>query len=124
MVRIALEQSFAHAPTVFGSAADAANQALANWQNRHRADANEIVRKSVALADENVATAFEFAEKLIHTKHPIQVVQLQQQYLVRQMQTLPSQTQELSRVGLELLVRSASRFPFFRRKIKADHPTW
>jgi hypothetical protein len=66
MVRTALEQSFAHARTVFGSAADAANQALTNWQNRAhlaQADANEIVRKSMALADENMATAFEFAEK-------------------------------------------------------------
>jgi hypothetical protein len=58
------------------------------------------------------------------SKDPIEVVQLQQQYLVRQMQALPSQTLELSRVGQELWVRSASRFPFFRRKIKADHPTW
>jgi Phasin protein len=78
----------------------------------------------MAFADQNMAAALEFAEKLIHTKHPIEVVQLQQQYLVRQMQALPSQTLELSRVGQELWVRSASRFPFFRRKIKADHPTW
>ena len=81
-----------------------------------QADANEIVRKSMALADQNMAAALEFAEKLIHTKHPIEVVQLQQQYLVRQMQALPSQTQELIRVGQKLWVSISISFPLLSTK--------
>jgi hypothetical protein len=81
-----------------------------------QADANEIVRKSMALADQNMAAAFEFAEKLIHTGHPIEVVQLQQQYLVRQMQALPSQTQELNRVGQKLWVSISISFPLLSTK--------
>jgi hypothetical protein len=95
------------------------NRALTNWQSRApmaQADANEIVRKSMALADQNMAAAFEFAEKLIHTGHPIEVVQLQQQYLVRQMQALPSQTQELNRVGQKLWVSISISFPLLSTK--------
>jgi hypothetical protein len=58
----------------------------------------------MALADQNMAAAFEFAEKLIHTKRPIEVVQLQQQYLVRQMQALPSQTQRYLTINCPAVV--------------------
>ena len=57
--------------------------------------------REVPLADN--PQAFEFAEKLIYTKHPIEVIQLQEQYLIRQMQALVTQTHELSSVGLNTL---------------------
>jgi Phasin protein len=84
----------------------AASLTLSSWQratSTAQADATKIARQSMAFADQNMAVAFEFAEKLIHTKHPIEVIQVQQQYLARQMQALSSQTRELSRVGFAAL---------------------
>ena len=73
------------------------------------------MRKSITFADQNMTAAFQFAEKLIYTKSPIEVIQLQQQYLVGQQQALSSQAQELSRVGLDALVSISGLFPLTSR---------
>jgi hypothetical protein len=105
-ISAAFKQSVAQARTTLDCIAVGASFTLWSWQrstNTVQADATQIVRKSMAFADQNMASAFEFAEKLIYTKHPIEVIQLQEQYLIRQMQALVTQTHELSSVGLNTL---------------------
>jgi hypothetical protein len=100
-ISAAFKQSVAQARTTLDCIAVGASFTLWSWQrstNTVRADATQIVRKSMAFADLNMASAFEFAEKLIYTS-----IQLQEQYLTRQMQALVTQTLELSSVGLNTL---------------------
>ena len=106
-VRAFVEQSVAQARTAFDGIATAATQAVAQWQGQAqaaRAGASEIAHKSMAYAEKNMASTFEFAQKLMHAKDPTEVVRLQQEYIARQMQTLSSQAQELGQSAAKIVM--------------------
>ena len=68
-VRAFVEQSVAQARVAFDGIANAANQAVAQWQGQAqaaRAGASEIAHKSMAYAEQNMAATFDFAQKLMH----------------------------------------------------------
>jgi len=106
-VRAFVEQSVAQARAAFDGIATAATQAVAQWQGQAqaaRAGASEIAHKSMAYAEKNMASTFEFAQKLMHAKDPTEVVRLQQEYVARQMQTLSSQAQELGQSAAKIVM--------------------
>jgi phasin len=106
-VRAFVEQSVAQARAAFDGIATAATQAVAQWQGQAqaaRAGASEIAHKSMAYAEKNMASTFEFAQKLMHAKDPTEVVRLQQEYIARQMQTLSSQAQELGQSAAKIVM--------------------
>jgi phasin len=106
-VRAFVEQSVAQARAAFDGIATAATQAVAQWQGQAqaaRAGASEIAHKSMAYAEKNMASTFDFAQKLMHAKDPAEVVRLQQEYLARQMQTLSSQAQELGQSAAKIVM--------------------
>jgi phasin len=106
-VRAFVEQSVAQARAAFDGIATAATQAVAQWQGQAqaaRAGASEIAHKSMAYAEKNMASTFEFAQQLMHAKDPTEVVRLQQEYIARQMQTLSSQAQELGQSAAKIVM--------------------
>jgi phasin len=109
-VRAFVEQSVAQARVAFDGIANAANQAVAQWQGQAqaaRAGASEIGHKSMAYAEQNMAATFDFAQKLMHAKDPGEVMRLQQEYIARQMQTISSQTQELGQSAAKIVMDAA-----------------
>jgi phasin len=109
-IRAFVEQSVAHARTTFDGFIQAANKAMGQFEGQAaaaRTGANEIAHKSMAYAEQNMAATFEFAEKLMRSKDPAEVMRLQSEFLGRQMQTLSSQVQELGQSAAKIVVDSA-----------------
>jgi phasin len=106
-VRTFAEQSVAQARKAFEGFIQAANQAMGQFQGQAqnaRSTATEIVHKSMAYAEQNVATTFDFAQKLLHAKDSAEVMALQSEYLSRQMQTISAQVQDLGQSAAEMVV--------------------
>jgi phasin len=109
-IRAFVEQSVAHARNTFDGFIQAANKAMGQFEGQAaaaRSGANEIAHKSMAYAEQNMAATFEFAEKLMRSKDPAEVMRLQSEFLGRQMQTLSSQVQELGQSAAKIVVDSA-----------------
>jgi hypothetical protein len=78
-VRAFVEQSVSQARTAFDGIAQAANQAVSQWKGQAeaaRAGASEIAHKSMAFAELNMSSTFDFAQKLMHAKDPQEVMRL------------------------------------------------
>ena len=104
-VRAFVEQSVAHARTAFDGIAQAANQAVAQWQGQAeaaRAGASEIAHKSMAYAEQNMEATFDFAQKLMQAKDPTEVMRLQSEYLKQQMKMLSTQAQGLGQSAAKI----------------------
>jgi phasin len=113
-IRAFVEQSVAHARTTFDGFVQAANKAMGQFEGQAaaaRSGANEIAHKSMAYAEQNMASTFEFAEKLMRSKDPAEVMRLQSEFLGRQMQTLSAQVQELGQSAAKIVVDSAKLKP-------------
>jgi phasin len=55
----------------------------------------EINRKAIGFAEKNVNAAFDFAQQLVRAKDPKEIVQLQQEFLKRQVEQMSGQMKEL-----------------------------
>ena len=55
----------------------------------------EINRKAIGFAEKNVNAAFDFAQQLVRAKGPKEIVQLQQDFLRRQVEQMSGQMKEL-----------------------------
>jgi phasin len=111
-IRAFVEQSVAHARNTFDGFVQAANKAMGQFEGQAaaaRSGANEIAHKSMAYAEQNMASTFEFAEKLMRSKDPAEVMRLQSEFLGRQMQTLSAQVQELGQSAAKIVVDSAKQ---------------
>jgi phasin len=101
------EQSVAQARKAFEGFIQAANQAVGQMQGQAQAahsSASEIARKSMEYAEQNAASTFDFAQKLMHAKDAAEVMGLQSEYLGRQMQALSKQVQELGQSAAKIVV--------------------
>jgi phasin len=105
-MRAFLEQSMAQAKQAYDGFMHAANQAMGQFEGHALAPrgANEIAQKSMAYAEQNMAAAFEFAEKLMKAKDPAEVMHLQSDYLGRQMHALSTQIQELGQSAAKMVM--------------------
>lgn len=113
-IRAFVEQSVAHARNTFDGFVQAANKAMGQFEGQAaaaRSGANEIAHKSMAYAEQNMASTFEFAEKLMRSKDPAEVMRLQSEFLGRQMQTLSAQVQELGQSAAKIVVDFAKPKP-------------
>ena len=80
--------------TAFDGFVQAANKAVAQLHGQAQAartGASEIAQKSMAYAEQNMASTFDFAQKLMRAKDAAEVMRLQSEYLGRQMQTISAQ---------------------------------
>lgn len=109
-VRAFVEQSVSQARTAFDGIVQAANQAVAQWHDQAqaaRAGASEIAHKSMGFAEQNMASTFDFAQKLMQAKDPRDVVRLQSEYISRQMQILTTQAQDLGQSAAKIVMDAA-----------------
>jgi phasin len=109
-VRAFVEQSVSQARTAFDGIAQAANQAVAQWKGQAeaaRAGASEIAHKSMAFAELNMSSTFDFAQKLMHAKNPQEVMRLQSEFLTNQMRALSSQAQDLGQSAAKIVMDTA-----------------
>jgi phasin len=109
-LRAFAEQSVAHARQAFDGFIEAANQAVGQMHGHAQAahgSVNEIAHKSMQYAEQNVASTFDFAQKLMRAKDAAEVMGLQSEYLSRQMQALSAQVQELGQSAAKVVVDAA-----------------
>lgn len=109
-VRAFVEQSVSQARAAFDGIAQAANQAVSQWQGQAeaaRAGASEIAHKSMGYVEQNMASTFEFAQKLMQVRDPTEVVRLQSEYLSNQMKMLSSQAQDLGQSAAKIVMDAA-----------------
>jgi phasin len=109
-MRTFAEQSVAQARKAFDGFLDAANQALGQIQGQAaaaRSGAQEIAHKSMTYAEQNVASTFDFAQKLMRAKDPTEIMSLQSEFLSRQMQTISTQVQDLGQTAAKMAMDAA-----------------
>jgi phasin len=109
-MRTFAEQSVAQARKAFDGFIQAANQAMGQLEGHAdtaRSTANEIAHKSMSYAEQNVAATFDFAQKLMQAEDAAEVMELQSEYLSRQMQTISAQVQDLGQSAAKMAVDAA-----------------
>ncbi len=109
-MRTFAEQSVAQARKAFDGFIQAANQAMGQLEGHAdaaRSTAHEIAHKSMSYAEQNVAATFDFAQKLMQAEDTAEVMELQSEYLSRQMQTISAQVQDLGQSAAKMAVDAA-----------------
>ena len=97
-MRALAEKSVEQARKAFDGFVSAAEKAAADFENRAqtaRSGARDVAQKAMSFAEQNVASSFDLAQKLIAAKDINQVVELHANYLRRQMDVLADQAREL-----------------------------
>ena len=92
------EQSVEQAKKAFDGFIAAAQQAVSNFEGQAAATqtgAKDVGKRAMAFAEQNVASSFEFAQKLARAKDIEEIMRLQAEFVKTQMQTLSDQAKEL-----------------------------
>jgi phasin len=98
-MRALAEKSVEQARKAFDGFANAAEQAAAEFEQKAtatRAGAQDVTHKAMSFAEQNVASSFDLAQKLVAAKDINEVVKLHADYVRRQMDVLSGQARELS----------------------------
>lgn len=96
------EQSVEQARQAFDGFMSAANKAVTDIEGRTnvaRSGVKDVSERAVSFAQRNIASSFDFAQKLVQAKNVEEVMKLQQDYIQTQMQTLNEQAKELGEVA-------------------------
>jgi phasin len=99
------EKSVAQAKLAFDSFISAAQQAV-NTAETHattaRAGAKEAGDLAMRFAERNIASSFDFAQRLLRAKDPQEVTALHAEYVKSQVATLTEQAKELSKQATKM----------------------
>jgi len=101
-VRNFAEQSIDQARRAFDgfmTASQKAASALEGQAAAAQSGAKDLRQRAMTFAERNVASSFEFAQKLLHAGSPEEVMRLQTEFVKAQMQTLAEQAQELGQTA-------------------------
>jgi phasin len=79
----------------FVSAAERATSELEQTAKETRAGAQDVAHKAMSFAEQNVASSFDLAQKLVAARDVSEVVRLHADYVRRQMEVLSEQAREL-----------------------------
>jgi len=93
------EKSFEQAKSAFDQFLNAANTTIANIHEQNRAaqaGALGVTGKIMGFAEQNVANAFSYAEKLVHVRDPQALMQLHNEYVQSQMRALSEQAKAVA----------------------------
>jgi phasin len=106
------EKSVAQAKVAFDSFIAAAQQA-ANTAETHaqtaRVGAKETSNLAMQFAERNIASSFDFAQRLLQAKDPQEVAQLHAEYVKSQVTTLSEQAKELGQQAVKMTGQGNSR---------------
>ena len=89
------------------SAAQQAVEALEGQATVAQAGTKNVGKKAMTFAEQNVATSFEFAQKLVRAKDVQEVLRLQGEFVQAQMQALSEQAKELSETASKVAMEAA-----------------
>jgi phasin len=99
-MRALAEQSVEQARKAFDGFVSVAERAASEFEQRAkatRAGAQDVAQKAMSFAEQNVASSFDLAQKLVAAKDISDVVKLHADYVRRQMEVLAEQARELNR---------------------------
>jgi phasin len=99
-MRALAEKSVEQAKQAFDIFISAAQHAVSTAENQAasaQAGVKEVGELAMGFAERNVATSFEFVQKLLQAKEPKDVMTLHSEYVNSQIATLTEQAQELSK---------------------------
>ena len=83
----------------FVSAAERATSELEQSAKVARAGAQDVAQKAMSFAEQNVASSFDLAQRLVTAKDISEVVKVHAEYVRRQMQVLSEQARELGQTA-------------------------
>jgi phasin len=109
-MRSLAEQSVEQARQAFDTFMTAAQKAASNIEGQAsaaQAGAKDVRQKAMAFAEKNVATSFDFAQKLVQAKDVEELTRLQTEFVQRQMQALGEQAQELGQTATRAAMDAA-----------------
>lgn len=101
-MRTFAEQSFVQARKAFDGFMSVAEKAAASIEGQAAAaqtGAEGIRRKAMGFTEQNVASSFDLAEKLMHAKDVEEMTRLQADFVQHQMELLSLQAQELGQAA-------------------------
>jgi phasin len=113
-MRAFAERSFEQARIAFDKFMEAAQQTMNTLEGQSKVaqeGAKEISQKIMGFAEQNVATAFDYAQKLVQAKDPQSLMALHGEFVQAQMQVLADQARELTDIASKAARDSAKSTP-------------
>jgi phasin len=113
-MRAFAERSFEQARIAFDKFMEAAQQTMNTLEGQSKVaqeGAKEISQKIMGFAEQNVATAFDYAQKLVQAKDPQSLMALHGEFVQAQMQVLADQARELTDIASKAARESAKSTP-------------
>jgi phasin len=107
-MRALAEKSVEQAKQAFDIFISAAQHAVSSAETQAataQAGAKEVGELAMSYAERNIASSFEFAQKLLQAKEPKDVVALHTDYVNTQIASLSEQAKELSRRAVKMTGR-------------------
>jgi phasin len=104
-MRAFAEKSVEQAKQAFDIFISAAQHAVSTAETHAataQAGAKEVGELAMGYAERNIASSFEFAQRLLQAKEPKEVVTLHTEYVNSQIATLTDQAKELSKRALKM----------------------
>lgn len=101
-IRAFAERSFEQARIAFDKFMEAAQQTMNTLEGQSKVaqeGAKEINQKIMGFAEQNVATAFDYAQKLVQAKDPQSLMALHGEFVQAQVQVLADQARELTDIA-------------------------
>jgi phasin len=109
-MRAFAEKSVEQARKAFDGFVAAANQAASTLEGRAsaaQAGAKDVTQKVMGFAEQNVASSFDFAQKLMRTSDVGDVVRLHSDYVKKQIHTLSEQAKDLGESATRMASETA-----------------
>jgi phasin len=97
-MRAFAEKSVEQARQAFDGFISAAHRAVSTFEGQAesaRKGAKDVTEKAIVFAQNNIATSFDFAQRLVQARNVEEVLKLQADYIKTQMQVLTEQAKEL-----------------------------
>jgi len=110
-MRAFAEKSVEQAKTAFDNYMNQATKAMGAVESQTDAattGARDVGRQALGFAEENVASAFAFAEKLVRARDPQEIMQLQSEFAKETMQKLADQSKAMAE-QLQTAAREATK---------------
>lgn len=109
-VRTFAEQSVEQARRAFDgfiAASQKATSAMEGHAVAAQSSAKDLRERAMEFAEKNVASSFEFAQKLVRASSPDEFMRLQAEFMKSQMQTLSEQAQALGQTASKAAMEAA-----------------
>jgi phasin len=109
-VRAFAEKSVEQARKAFDGFVSAASQAASSLDGRAQAaqaGAKDVTQRAVGFAEQNMASSFDFAQKLVRAQDVSEVMRLHAEYVRKQIDTLSEQAKELGQTAGRLAMDAA-----------------